>query len=47
MEGYNSNTFGLYCAKKSIMTSRDVWNENCTDFEACDGMPAQGTKKYN
>jgi hypothetical protein len=25
---------------------RDMWDENYTDFEACDGMPAKGTKEY-
>jgi hypothetical protein len=26
---------------------RDVWEENYTDVEACDGMPAKGAKEYN
>jgi hypothetical protein len=24
-----------------------VWEANYTDFEACHGMPAKGTKKFN
>jgi hypothetical protein len=24
-----------------------VWEENHADFEACDGMPAKGTKEFN
>ncbi len=32
---------------KRVMPSRDVWEENYADFEACEGMPARGTKEYN
>jgi hypothetical protein len=28
------------------MPSRDVWEENYTDFDACDSMPAKQTKEY-
>jgi hypothetical protein len=33
--------------KITVMPSRDVWEENCADFKACDGMPVRGTKEYN
>jgi hypothetical protein len=33
--------------KIKVTPSRDVWEENCTDFELCDGMPVKGTKEYN
>ena len=33
--------------KITVMPSRDVWEENYADFEACEGMPARGTKEYN
>jgi hypothetical protein len=39
--------FGLHHAKKRVMTSRDAWEENHADFEACNGMPRKGTKEYN
>jgi hypothetical protein len=29
------------------MTSRDMWEENYTDFKECEGMPVKGTKEYN
>jgi hypothetical protein len=29
--------------KTRVMHRRDVWEEICTDFEACDGKPAKGT----
>ncbi len=39
----------LDCAvqKISVMPSRDTWEENYADFEACDGMPVEGTKELN
>jgi hypothetical protein len=33
--------------KQRVMPSRDVWEENYADFEACDGLPTKGTKEYN
>jgi hypothetical protein len=29
------------------MTSRTAWEKNYTEFEACHGMPARGTKELN
>jgi hypothetical protein len=39
---------GCYGWTRLISTdrSKNVWEQNYTDFEACDGMPAQGTKEY-
>jgi hypothetical protein len=33
--------------KKSVMPSRDVWEENYTKFEAYQGIPKRDTKEYN
>jgi hypothetical protein len=33
--------------KKRVMSSRDVWEQDYTDFKACEGMPARGSKEYN
>jgi hypothetical protein len=32
---------------RSSARGKDAWEENATDFEACHGMPAKGTKEYN
>ncbi len=31
---------------RSSDRSKDKWDENYTEFKACDGMPAKGTKEY-
>ncbi len=29
-----------------VMPSRDLWEKNSADFEACDGIPVKRTKEY-
>jgi hypothetical protein len=33
--------------RRSSDRSKDKWDENYVDFEACDGMPAKETKEYH
>ncbi len=40
-------SFLVCIVQKHIMTSKDVWEKNYANFEACDGMPAKWTKEYN